>query len=454
MKYDGSLIYFPPSASTRSPHRLIQRTYGHTLGQLVRLMVNEDSWETTYEPNYLSSFLATTSWLPEATAFSEALMKRGVVAYKMLCTYNEAELERIFNCEYLSQAEVTPMLWSAAGMYQPMLRDRSMTYIDQYGLSTHSHITTFGQLTTMSKLGITSLFINEDHFVRGQSCLGTKLNVFKMRGLVLSSLDMFNPHYCGFEQLPWIANICGIPVYSRSGSRDSHHGKLIANTHNPAVVQKGSLLVAAYVRPPALKPGFLRCSLSPVVYLLWPTALFDNHWTLSYGSETPISHGLLSVKPHTAQSQLTWMIGRKGESFIACLLTRQWKWGPCTYDQDTFRLSPSSDEIRLDCIYSDYKKVSVICVVGSSQDFATVDKFIQNRLNKIEVIESVIDNKTPTEEYTVSIRDKLSQECLLEYRCRVNDPYEIQVTDSPVKGIVKVCQTDFHGRFLCDRLLL
>ncbi len=49
---------------------------------------------------------------------------------------------------------------------------------------------------------------------------------------------MFNPHYCGFKQLPWIANVCGIPEYSRSGSRESHHGKLISNTHNPAVVQK------------------------------------------------------------------------------------------------------------------------------------------------------------------------------------------------------------------------
>ncbi len=111
-------------------------------------------------------------------------------------------------------------------------------------------------------------------------------------------------------------------------------------------------------------------------------------------------------------------------------------------------MSPSSDEVRLDCIYSDYRKVSVICVVGSSQDFATIDEFVQKRLNKIEVIELVTDNKTSKEEYIVSVRDKLSQEGLLEYRCRVSDPYEIQVKDSPVKGIAKVGRKEtFHLRY-------
>jgi hypothetical protein len=78
--------------------------------------------------------------------------------------------------------------------------------------------------------------------------VGVTLNVFKRRGgLLLTSFEHFNLGACSFQQMPWMANIDGVGVWTQSGAGgESLVGFGMANTHNPAVSQQDGLLVAAY----------------------------------------------------------------------------------------------------------------------------------------------------------------------------------------------------------------
>ncbi len=65
--------------------------------------------------------------------------------------------------------------------------------------------------------------------------------------MMLGSISSYNVGLCGYQQMPWMANISGVGVWSQSGSSS---GKLayfdITNTYSPCVEQLGRLLIAAY----------------------------------------------------------------------------------------------------------------------------------------------------------------------------------------------------------------
>lgn len=85
------------------------------------------------------------------------------------------------------------------------------------------------------------------HYSCGQMYCGVVLNLYKSpsRAVVLSSFDRFNVGRALYQQVPWMANVAGVPVWAQAGA-GSKGG--MTNTFAPSVVQKGHLLVAAYVR--------------------------------------------------------------------------------------------------------------------------------------------------------------------------------------------------------------
>ena len=408
------------------------------MGQLVRLMACTD--RDPYEPNYLSAFLATTRWMPEDRAFTDALHGCGSVAKRLPCNRSEAELCRVFGTSDFDD-DVMPMYWSAGGMVFSTLREKSKSFVDRFALNDHKHLAVLWQLDFATFFASSAL---HEHFLRGQSCLGVSLSTYKLPGLVLSSFELFHPHYCGFEQLPWCANVAGVPVYSRSGTGAVFKGVNVANTHNPAVLQRGSMLVAAYVRPPPLDGLAVNLVLSPKVYLLWPTKLFTRNWTLRHGTFSLTLNGLDALSQHRTHEDRLWFIGEREGSYIACLFTKPWLWGKAPSDQDKFKERESSTgrerETAFDCVYSEFKQVSLVCVVGSALVYGSVEDFVTCRLSNIDVDDGLRDNRDGgrDKEYFDRVNDKLFEEGLVEYSCHAKDPYESLMRDSPINKFVKV----------------
>jgi hypothetical protein len=82
-----------------------------------------------------------------------------------------------------------------------------------------------------------------DHYSAGQNYTDVVLNVFKpLSGkVVLSSFEMYNVGLQMYQQIPWMANIAGLPIWTQSG------GGLTSNSFAPAVRQRGPILVCASV---------------------------------------------------------------------------------------------------------------------------------------------------------------------------------------------------------------
>ncbi len=420
------------AASARNPPRILQRTFGHTMGQFLHLMTN-DSESTTYDLNYLSGFLATTSWLPEERAF-HALHGSDYLACKMSCNWSEDELARAFGGETIEE-ELMPMYWSAGGMIQQSVSKQTNNYIDKYDLGENC------DLKILWAVGWVSWIISVHHFVNGQSCLGIRLNVYKQPGLVLSSFEMFHPHFCGFEQYPWMLNLSGIPLWSRSGTRSWIRGLSISNTHNPAIQQLRDVLVASYITPPRMRPAYVRAALSSRVSLMWPYAFFEEHVTIPYCSATtdgPLTDGLLHIKHDYDQISMTWIIGMKEGNMVAAIFTK-----PCFFtkggNEDFFRVSREDKEgVPLHCLYSDDIAVSIIVVVGTRREYPTIKDFITRRLSRISIDESIYNNQ-----YSLKVTDSKYSRApnmltAISYNCDMHNPREVLINNNPMDQYVTV----------------
>lgn len=83
----------------------------------------------------------------------------------------------------------------------------------------------------------------------GQVYCGVNMSLYKKPSadLLMSSFDKFNAHNSSFQTLPWIVNLSGVGVWAQSGAgSESFMSFDMANTHNPLVQQRGSMLLATY----------------------------------------------------------------------------------------------------------------------------------------------------------------------------------------------------------------
>jgi hypothetical protein len=60
---------------------------------------------------------------------------------------------------------------------------------------------------------------------------------------VLTSFERFYPGFQAYQQMPWMANVDGVGVWSQSGISLGVEG---INISNPLVSQKENILVAVY----------------------------------------------------------------------------------------------------------------------------------------------------------------------------------------------------------------
>ena len=432
------------SATARNYPRFRQRNFNHTINHLIKVLnhgVNTDSYSRI---NFLSGFLVTTTWKPSYDIF-QALQSKGSVCVAEPFNVNIADVHQMFknvakfesleNFIETMNIDWVPFLWSAGLVTHPDFVHKTTEFMDVYGLGGNKHL---WALLMFGKSITGSVMNHMTHFSSGQVYLDMKLNVYKRPGLVLSSFELYNPHKCGFQQSPWMANIGGVPVWSRSGrGAESVAGFGIHNTHNPAVQQRGNVLLVSYAAPNILQGWVVGGVFSPKVYLMWPATIFDE---IGYGivsrsfcdsrdkiiSAPAASHSLFTFpslsfsRPVTAIDQFSsssssenstfpdlknilasgehiWMIGRKGGAYIACHITK----GSSTEDRGAvLKVNDSLDakDVYFQCdasntskkdsitrISTDAKNVSIVVVVGSQSQYPSIERFVDRCLLQISI---------------------------------------------------------------------
>ena len=166
-----------------------------------------------------------------STAATNAINNAGCVPW------GESELESF-------KRHLIPLYWSAGLLVHPSLAVSTKSYVQQFQLQHNVHLWPLAWVSS----GLTDrLSHSYQAWTTGQCYIGIKLNVYKHDELLLTSFEKFNGGTCGFDQLPWIANIDGIGVWTQSGKGSENVGGFdVTNTHTPHVSQKGHILVAAY----------------------------------------------------------------------------------------------------------------------------------------------------------------------------------------------------------------
>lgn len=130
-------------------------------------------------------------------------------------------------------------------MTHPQFIEKTKAFQHKYRLDKQAHLKALSWLPdSLSHSFMTSM----SHWAMGQNYTGINLNLYKAPGgLLLSSFELYNVGLCGFQQLPWMANISGVGVWSGSGKTKKLSMFDITNLYNPHVSQKRKLLVSAYV---------------------------------------------------------------------------------------------------------------------------------------------------------------------------------------------------------------
>lgn len=237
----------------------------------------------------------------------------------------------------IEDEEVTPFYWSAGLVLHPQFARDTKQYQNMKQMHHNKHLWPVAWIPT----GMMSSLSNSLHILtRGQVYCDINLNIYKKSsyGLCLTSFEHFNPHFAGFQQLPWIANLCGIGacdhllfsfsliycirlgVWTQTGCNSKIAGFAITNTHNPCCQQRGSLLLVSYVAPHDLVASMsvIGNLLDYRATLFWPsTSVVDEYRVVNavFGSETIKEYeGVAAVVPAEEHERVPSSSGSNGVS--------------------------------------------------------------------------------------------------------------------------------------------
>jgi hypothetical protein len=186
--------------------------------------------------------------------------------------------------------------WSSGGYFHPLTADDSKWIIGSYKMEEHDHFKIFKKIpnfpddwsSIFTKIGAT--------WSRGSSISHATIDIYKNKGVVLTSLQNFYGGYVGYQQWPWAATVEHIAVWTQSGEIKSGWPKSgwSANSHLPRVFQKGNAAMIVY--NPNLELSLLHRlgKYNTTVSLYWPRNRFDETFEWK-----------------------NWVIGKKDDSYIA-----------------------------------------------------------------------------------------------------------------------------------------
>jgi hypothetical protein len=236
------------SAGGRTFIRTRLRTHGHNINQLANLLVGRSPDDMN--PSAITDYLLTTTWRPKFDEVKQALEFTGahpIVQLSHPVASTREMYTKLAAAEGVDASELMPLYWSAGLVTHPDFVADTRNYLHAKGMNKNENLSA---LTYFSAGYLQRNMAHYSTISRGQMYTDIALNVFKhpQQQLMLSSFENFNAHCASFQQLPWIANISGVGVWSQSGSgAESLMNFGMTNTHNPFIKQKGSVLIASYV---------------------------------------------------------------------------------------------------------------------------------------------------------------------------------------------------------------
>ena len=235
------------SAGGRTFIRTRLRTHGHNINQLMNVLIGKSPDEVN--PTAITDFILTTTWRPNYTEVKNILEYTGThptVHLSHNVNITRQMYARLAEVEEVNIEELVPFYWSAGLVTHPDFVYDTRVYLANKGMNKNENLSALAYLSPSVLQGRMN---NYSTVSKGQMYTDLKLNVFKhpQQQLVLSSFENYNPHCASFQQLPWIANISGIGVWTQSGKgSEALFSFGMTNTHNPVITQKGSVLIASY----------------------------------------------------------------------------------------------------------------------------------------------------------------------------------------------------------------
>lgn len=481
------------SASARAFLRTRLRNFDHNVNQLIRLFASDECVHQRLA-SAITDFITTTSWRPKLSAF-EALHFDGFQP-PIQCSHKLSDIDIIYGKQTSSTNdeslldEHTPLYWSAGLITHPQFAAKTRCYQRHRGLKNNKHLWPVS-FFFLSDLGFQSSMESYDHFSTGQLYTDIQLAVYKKphHRLIMSSFHLYNPHHVSFQQLPWMVNFDGIPIWSQSGlGSESIAGFAMTNTHNPAVQQDGDLLLQTYIRPPTLHSMVIKTIFNYKVRFFWPMNYFDEHRVVEYVKPRPNSSGdswdynswatksngasnnneaisdssqpkrkkksmtsaatssLKSVmnfvttghtKPRSERKQNTdnsihptkddelllqskskvWCIGRRNDAFIAICCTKPIIYEGKETDDANFQETKQSSKKSIPRLYCHDNYHSWIVLVGTTEDYSSIDDFIHQRVQHIMIEEKYIEFENI---YQINVLDITTQKSLV-YVCNTEN---------------------------------
>jgi hypothetical protein len=407
--FDSCCLLFPFSfclASCRMYPRSFLKTFDQPTQHLIRLMIGGIGPETA-RPHKMTDFLLTSRWRPKP-AHMDALKEEGFVLNKYTCNNALEEIEQLYkelvpgNGKVLDDNrgndEFTPFYWSSGLIMHPKLAEKSFNYINKFNLQKAHNISFIPMFGTSA--AFTTAMKTAQQFSRGQMYCGIKLNLYRKPnvGLIMSSLNLFNPHVANFQQMPWMINLNGVPVWSKCGPQEISVVGIkipfeVNNLHGPAAQQDGDTLLVTYITPPnVVDTANLYSNADSRVF--WPSQFLTSICTVPMGASSG------SVKKQGESGfdvslNNQWIIGQRNLIFIAILCTQVVKLDTSSNADskkesqfsylDASGKEQATEIPRLVCSKRGHSWVIVVGAVDNSMK--NIQDFVDQRLKNISVVE-------------------------------------------------------------------
>lgn len=230
------------------------RTHDHNINQLTNALLGQSPDEPS--PSAITDYILTTTWRPNLAEVQRLVAFTG--AHPRLQLSHPVHLTRELYLRLAQEEgledqhliELVPFYWSAGLVTHPDYVSDTRAFQKQKGMHKNEHLSALSYESMYLWGSMQGSMARYSTISKGQMYTDIELNVFKhpQQELLLSSFERFNPHCASFQQLPWIANVSGVGVWTQAGTgSDGFLNFGMTNTHNPVITQKGSLLIASYV---------------------------------------------------------------------------------------------------------------------------------------------------------------------------------------------------------------
>eukprot|EP01034_Spumella_vulgaris_P031390 gene31390-38772_t len=228
-------------------------------------------------------------------------------------------------------------------------------------------------------------------------------------------------------------------LWSQSGGGENLAGFAITNTHNPACLQRGSMLLVTYLAPPALTETSLVSGMfSYKVKLFCPSeSQFDEYCIVNKKYHVAVSGAVVSdvdgvkstdgvesresgdsdspnndeitsdehaqeiseakkdlIYSNTASDRgmcgekETWVAGRKGDCFVGVLCTQSSRLENGRGKESEVKLSSEKGHtVHMDTRLCDKHRHSWVILVSTTSEYATLEDFVTHRCFNLEVNE-------------------------------------------------------------------